>query len=218
MFIVPCMMLFGGNTLKAYIISIFLMLAIFTAVKVLRILIFSRLKQWAKQTKTMMDDFLVELIHHMLLPVIYFAAFYVSVNTLILHPLLKKTVDTLGTAVLTVFIVRLIIAATKYGLNTYWQKREKNPAMERSINGIVKVIQILIWALGIVFFLDNLGFKISAVIAGLGIGGIAVALAAQTILGDLFSYFAILFDRPFEIGDFIIIEDFLGTIEHIGIK
>lgn len=55
-------------------------------------------------------------------------------------------------------------------------------------------------------------------IAGLGIGGVAVALAAQAILGDLFSYFAILFDRPFEVGDFIILGDFLGTIEHIGIK
>ena len=68
------------------------------------------------------------------------------------------------------------------------------------------------------FFLDNMGFEISAVIAGLGIGGIAVALAAQTILKDLFSYFSILFDRPFEIGDFIIIGEYLGTIEHIGIK
>ncbi|MCK4428221.1 MAG: mechanosensitive ion channel family protein, partial [candidate division Zixibacteria bacterium] len=62
------------------------------------------------------------------------------------------------------------------------------------------------------------GFKISTVIAGLGIGGIAVALAAQAILGDLFSYFSILFDRPFEVGDFIILDDYLGTIEHIGIK
>ncbi|MGL5514629.1 MAG: mechanosensitive ion channel family protein, partial [Sporomusa sp.] len=57
-----------------------------------------------------------------------------------------------------------------------------------------------------------------AVVAGLGIGGIAVALAAQKMLGDLFSYVALVFDRPFEIGDFIIIGDHAGTIEHIGIK
>jgi small-conductance mechanosensitive channel len=56
------------------------------------------------------------------------------------------------------------------------------------------------------------------VVAGLGIGGIAVALAAQAVLGDLFSYFSILMDRPFELGDFIIIDDYMGTIEHIGIK
>lgn len=71
---------------------------------------------------------------------------------------------------------------------------------------------------GFVFLLDNLGFEISAVIAGLGIGGIAIALAAQAILGDLFSYFVIFFDRPFEIGDFIVLGDYKGTIEYIGIK
>ena len=72
--------------------------------------------------------------------------------------------------------------------------------------------------MGLVFLLDNLGFKVSAVITGLGIGGIAVALAAQTILGDLFAYFVIFFDRPFEIGDFIIVGDKLGSVEYIGLK
>ena len=80
------------------------------------------------------------------------------------------------------------------------------------------VIKVAVWGLGVTFLLDNLGFKISAVVAGLGIGGIAVALAAQTVLGDLFSYFTIFFDRPFEVGDFIVIDDFLGTVEYIGIK
>ncbi len=83
---------------------------------------------------------------------------------------------------------------------------------------MLPVIKVAVWGIGIAFLLDNLGFKISTVIAGLGIGGIVVALAAQAVLGDLFSYFAILFDRPFEIGDFIIIEGYLGVVEHVGIK
>lgn len=66
--------------------------------------------------------------------------------------------------------------------------------------------------------MDNLGVKISAVVAGLGIGGIAVALAAQAVLGDLFSYFVIFFDKPFEIGDFIVVGDKMGVVENIGIK
>ena len=90
--------------------------------------------------------------------------------------------------------------------------------LERSLQGILKITKLIIWGIAIVFFLDNMGFKISAVIAGLGIGGVAIALAAQAVLGDLFSYFAIIFDRPFEAGDFIIIGEYLGTIEHIGIK
>ena len=80
------------------------------------------------------------------------------------------------------------------------------------------LINTMIWAIAMVFVLDNLGVKISAVVASLGIGGIAVALAAQTILGDLFSYFLILFDKPFEIGDFIIVGDKMGVVEYIGIK
>ena len=86
------------------------------------------------------------------------------------------------------------------------------------MTGIIRVIKLIVWGVAISFFLDNMGFKISAVIAGLGIGGVAVALAAQAVLGDLFSYFAIIFDRPFEVGDFIIIGDFLGCVEHVGIK
>jgi small-conductance mechanosensitive channel len=76
----------------------------------------------------------------------------------------------------------------------------------------------VVWVVGVLFLLSNLGFNISTVVAGLGIGGIAVALAAQALLGDLFSYFVIVFDRPFELGDFLIFGDILGTVEKIGIK
>ena len=80
------------------------------------------------------------------------------------------------------------------------------------------IVNVITWILGATFLIDNLGYDVTTLIAGLGIGGIAIALAAQTILGDLFSYFVIFFDRPFEIGDFIIVDDKLGTIEYIGIK
>ena len=80
------------------------------------------------------------------------------------------------------------------------------------------IINIIIWGIGLLFMLDNLGFDVTAMVTGLGIGGIAVALAAQNILGDLFNYFVIFFDRPFEIGDFIIVDDKMGVVEYIGIK
>jgi small-conductance mechanosensitive channel len=78
--------------------------------------------------------------------------------------------------------------------------------------------RIVIWGIAVVLLLDNLGVKITPLVAGLGIGGVAVALAGQTILADLFSCFAIFFDRPFEVGDFIIVGEFLGVVEYIGIK
>jgi small-conductance mechanosensitive channel len=119
---------------------------------------------------------------------------------------------------LTILGIRLLVSLLNYALEVYWVKKEIDAARQRNLKGIMTVIKVLVWGLGIALLLDNLGYRISAVIAGLGIGGIAVALAAQTILGDLFSYFSIFFDRPFETGDFIIVDDYLGSVEHIGIK
>src|SRR5690606_20310255 len=74
------------------------------------------------------------------------------------------------------------------------------------------------WVLALIFFLSNIGVNITSLVAGLGIGGIAIALALQTILSDLFSSFAIYFDKPFVVGDFIVVGDKSGVVEHIGIK
>ncbi|MBK5094968.1 MAG: mechanosensitive ion channel family protein, partial [Deltaproteobacteria bacterium] len=89
---------------------------------------------------------------------------------------------------------------------------------DRALHGFMTLIRVVVWGLATVFLLDNLGFRISTVIAGLGIGGIAVALAAQNILGDLFAYLSIMFDRPFEIGDFIIVGEYMGVVNHLGVK
>lgn len=83
---------------------------------------------------------------------------------------------------------------------------------------ITLVARIALWSLGILFVLSNLGIEVTSLIAGLGIGGIAVALALQGILSDLFASFSLYFDKPFRIGDFVTIGQDSGTIEKIGIK
>jgi small-conductance mechanosensitive channel len=79
-------------------------------------------------------------------------------------------------------------------------------------------LRVLTWALALLFALDQLGFDITALVTGLGIGGVAVALAVQNILGDLLASLSIVLDKPFVVGDFIVAGDDLGTVEHIGIK
>ncbi|UCH11884.1 MAG: mechanosensitive ion channel family protein [Candidatus Omnitrophota bacterium] len=209
---------FLGNRVLDYLICVLLLLAGFGIIKIFQIFIIRRLKRWAEKTATTIDDFLIRLIRKIVVPLAYFGAFYLSVNILNLNPLLKRIINIAGVAILTLFTARLATVIISYGFDVFWTKRDKDVGLERSLKGILRITKLIVWGLAIVFFLDNLGFKISAVIAGLGIGGVAVALAAQAILGDLFSYFAIIFDRPFEIGDFIIIGEYLGTIEHIGIK
>ncbi|GIV37582.1 MAG: hypothetical protein KatS3mg032_1961 [Cyclobacteriaceae bacterium] len=103
-------------------------------------------------------------------------------------------------------------------LESYVLKLENGETKLKQVAGIMVVINVAAWALGLVFVFDNLGYNVTTIITGLGIGGIAIALAAQNILGDLFNYFVIFFDRPFEVGDFIVVDDKRGTVEYIGIK
>jgi small-conductance mechanosensitive channel len=79
-------------------------------------------------------------------------------------------------------------------------------------------LRLTLWVIVVLMVLDNFGVNITALVASLGVGGIAVALAVQNILGDLFASLSITLDKPFEIGDFIIVGDVLGSVEHIGLK
>jgi small-conductance mechanosensitive channel len=79
------------------------------------------------------------------------------------------------------------------------------------------VVRLAVWSAALLLMLDNLGVDVTALVAGLGVGGIAVALAVQNILGDLFASLSIALDKPFVIGDFVIVGDFMGTIERVGL-
>jgi small-conductance mechanosensitive channel len=102
------------------------------------------------------------------------------------------------------------------------RKRRSSLSTDRAFAGSLGIVafisQGIIWALIVLLALSNLGINITALVTGLGIGGVAVALALQNILGDLFASLSITFDKPFFVGDFVVIDEFLGTVEHIGIK
>jgi small-conductance mechanosensitive channel len=116
----------------------------------------------------------------------------------------------------------LIIAAQKfidYGAEKIIKKREKGEGDNGEIIKLLSVIaKILLWVVAVLLILSNLGYNITSLIAGLGIGGIAVALALQNILGDIFSSFSIYFDKPFKPGDSITVSGHTGVVKKIGIK
>jgi len=98
-------------------------------------------------------------------------------------------------------------------------KNHFNDTDEKSMTNTIKIsVSIVIWTFALILLFDNLGLNITSLLAGLGIGGVALAFAAQSILIDLFCWFTILFDKPFVDGDFIVIGDKSGTVEHIGVK
>lgn len=177
-----------------------------------------RLKKWSEKTKTTLDDFVVRIIERAVFPLLSFGAFYISITTLNLTDKLHKLLHGASAVVITFFVLRLVIAVIKYAIESKMMKEDDTDAKLRQIKGIMVIIKIVVWILGIVFLMDNFGYDVTAFVTGLGIGGIAIALAAQNILGDLFNYFVIFFDKPFEVGDFIIIDDKRGTVEAIGIK
>jgi len=207
-----------GNTTLEYLTSLGIFVGGMATVYFFKRYILRRLKIWASSTDTSIDDLLVKIIHKALVPVFYFGVFYLSLHTLNLSPGFQRGLTIAAVVLITLLVVRAVTAAVNFGLQASLKESHDPERREKQLKGIRALINIVIWAIALVFLLDNLGVKISAAVAGLGIGGIAVALAAQAVLGDLFSYFVIFFDKPFEIGDFIVVGDKMGVVEYVGIK
>ena len=207
-----------GNTAERYLIAVGIFIAGIVLIKIFKTIVLYRLKKWADKTETTLDDFLIKGVEKSIVPLLYYGIFYVAVTSLILNPQFQKILQIVSLVILTFFIVRFVSSTIMFTLTYFIKKQERGDEKARQLRGMTVLINVFVWVIGIVFLMDNLGFNISAVVAGLGIGGIAIALAAQAILGDLFSYFVIFFDRPFEVGDFIIVGDKVGAVEYTGIK
>lgn len=210
--------IFTENTAPNYLLAFGILTGGIVISYFFRILILKRLRKLSKTTETKADDYFVKVLGKTLMPLLFFGSFWIATRFLILGEKAVKAMQIFGMIIVTLVSIYFFISTVTYILELYWRKRKQDEAKARSIKGALVIIRFIIWSFSIIFLLDNLGFKISTVIAGLGIGGVAIALAAQAILGDLFSYFAIFLDRPFEVGDFIIIDNYLGTVEYIGIK
>ncbi len=98
------------------------------------------------------------------------------------------------------------------------EHRKTEAARVTMVTSVVRVGYLLIWILALILVLDNFGVDVTAMVAGLGVGGIAVAFAFQNILKDIFGSFSIVFDKPFVMGDFISAGEHMGTVEEIGTK
>jgi small-conductance mechanosensitive channel len=110
------------------------------------------------------------------------------------------------------------MSAVRFAIDRRAYRGALDPVLASSIDIIVFVAGLSIWTMAFLLALDNLGVEIKPLLAGLGIGGIAVALAVQTVLGDLLASVSIALDKPFTVGDSLQVDDLNGTVEHIGVK
>ena len=152
------------------------------------------------------------------IPLLFLAALSYSINLASFSEQLQRTVQIIFAIVVTIIIVRSFNKALELSFAKYFEKEYANHEHEKNLKPLLSFVKLLMWVVGFLLLLSNIGFNITTALAGLGIGGIAVAIAAQGILGDLFSYFVIFFDHPFALGDFIIFGDKAGIVERIGIK
>ena len=108
-------------------------------------------------------------------------------------------------------------AVLRAGVNAWVEAEEdERPRRRTAAGAIVLTVRIATWTVLLLVLLQNLGVEITGLLTGLGIGGVAAALAVQNVLGDLFASLSIYFDRPFDVGDFVIVGDFMGEVDRIG--
>jgi small-conductance mechanosensitive channel len=209
-----------GNTVRAWLIAAGILAAGVAALIAIKALLIGRFFRFAARTSNEIDDLFVELLRRTRLTVLIILVIAAVAFLLVELPYAVRT------AIKFAAVIALFFQGMNWGngLISFWMQRY---AMRRgmttgpsaaTVGALVVLVRVVLFLILFLFALDNLGFEIAPLIAGLGIGGIAVALAVQNILGDLFAALSIVIDKPFAVGDFIVIDTHSGTVEHIGLK
>ncbi|MCA9365162.1 MAG: mechanosensitive ion channel family protein [Candidatus Moranbacteria bacterium] len=208
---------FFGNSLEAYAIAFGVFIILLGLFRFFQYFLIARVEKIAKKTETNIDDALLEIVQSIKPPFYLVLAIFLSVQPLAMADFVSKGVEILSILVLgyqVVTVAQILIGhIARKGL-----KADENPTTQGAVQLITRIARGVLWVLVILTVLSNLGVNVTSLIAGLGIGGIAVALAVQGILSDLLSSFSIYFDKPFEIGDFIVVGSHMGTVEKVGFK
>ncbi|MEO8171775.1 MAG: mechanosensitive ion channel family protein [Sediminibacterium sp.] len=207
-----------GNTLLSYLYVAAGITITWIVWKLTRRSLIRTLKKITANTKTTFDDLLVEAADKFAGPFLYLTVNYAIICQLQFTPSAEKILGVAVMMIIIYFAVRVLNFTIHHLIMMGMKAKNESEQRMRQVEGLLMVLKVIVWGVGLVMFVDNLGYNVTTIIAGLGVGGIAIALAAQSILADLFSYIVIFFDKPFEIGDFIISGNFSGVVEKIGIK
>ena len=204
------------NSMKAYLIALIVFLVIFFGFKIFRRFVIEKIRYLTKKTQTLLDDELITVVEKLPRSFYYVLSLYLP----LLFLSLPETVDFIAKLIFIVVVVYHAIKTLQHIIEFLLREYtldedEKGMAFA----GISMIVKIVLWATGLLLVLSNLGFNITSLVASLGIGGVAVALAVQNILGDIFSSFSIYFDKPFEIEDYIYLDkENQGVVKKIGLK
>ncbi len=210
---------FYHNSIQQWIIGLGAVILSFIILRIIKGLVYRRISKMAEKSTTDLDDLIAEMIRKIHFLVLLVISIYIGSYLLNL----SSKVETIFQ---TIVILAMLLQGAIWGnaLIQYWVNRYKKEKMNEDAASVTTftalgfVLKIILWSVILLLALDNLGIDITTLVAGLGVGGIAVALAVQSVLGDLFASLSIVLDKPFVIGDFIIVDSYLGTVEYIGLK
>lgn len=215
---------FAGNTVEEWLVGVGVFLPVLSVLYIFRGFIIHRLHKLSKNTDTDVDDILILGIKAIRWPFYVIASLYTGIQFVSVPDLISQATYYILLIAIVYYAVRLLERFLDWGIdkimNKEGEKDESGEPVEQA--GIIRLMatlaKIALWMGAIALLLSNLGYDITSLVAGLGIGGIAIALAVQNVLGDLFSSLSIYLDKPFQPGDFINVGTNYGTVKHVGIK
>jgi len=212
-----------GNTIDEWAVALIAVVVTLTVLPVVRTFVAARRRRRLEtQTEAPVAIQLAGLLIERTSRVFLWAlALYLGLEQLTLPHRIERAGSVIVVLIFWFQVGTWAMAAVGFALDKRSHRRGPtsfDPTFAGSLNIIVFVSGLIVWTLALLLALENLGIAIQPLLAGLGIGGIAVALAVQNVLGDLFASMSIAFDKPFILGDFLVIETFEGTVEHIGVK
>lgn len=207
-----------GNSLLSYAVALGIVVGVYLVSKLFEKILLVRLRRLSAHTKTTVDDLMIDAIRD--IGTLFYLALGVWIGTMYitLTPTIETIIRIFVLATVTYQAIRLLLVLARFVLHTYATKEGTNSASESMVHIGMIFVQIAVWSIGGLFILSNLGVDVTALVASLGIGSLAIALALQNILGDMFSSFSLYADKPFEIGDYIVVGTDGGTVKQIGLK
>ena len=207
------------NPLSDWLVAVAVALAIVLVVFGVQRLLIRWLSNWQRPKATKMDPALINAVESTKLWLIVFVALYFGSQYLELGKKTALILDRIVTAAVLLQVGMWLGAILDFWVAASRVRAEQHDVgTATSLSALNFIGKLLLWMVMLLFILDNLGINVTALVASLGIGGIAVALAVQNILGDLFASLSIVVDKPFVIGDAMAVDGFSGTVEHVGLK
>ncbi|MDH4330607.1 MAG: mechanosensitive ion channel family protein [Candidatus Moranbacteria bacterium] len=210
---------FLGNTGQEYLYALGVLVVALIFFKVFQFVIIKKLEKATKMTQTDVDDFLISLVKSVRPPFYFIISVYISLTSINTTPVMRKIINIMVLLVVVYEAVMILQKVIDYMVEKITKSEDGEEDKDKEIVKLLgNILKVVLWVIAALLVLANLGVNVTSAIAGLGIGGIAIAMAVKDVLSDMIASFAIFLDKPFKVGQSIKIGKDAGEVKRIGIR